>query len=249
MTTFTARFVLTFAALVCASEGMAGPLSKIVREAAEAGTRRSGKAAREGLESLAEKGAGRLGANGGALIVRASDDVAKPIIAKFGDDGARALGSLSPKGAERLAAMSDDLTAGGRGKDWMKLIAERGDEVTDWLWKRRGSVAVGTVAAVVLLQPEEFLAASERVATATISTAGEHVAGPMVKGAASAIPWVFLWLIVISAGAIWLLSKEPFAGFRRRLLMGGVNALMNRHPRGDKSVQRQTNSRDAGSER
>lgn len=232
MKTWTARFGIALAIiLACVNDCPAGVVSKAVREAAEAATRRSGRAAREGVEALTKKSTRRLGsqgARGGALLARASDDVTSTVIAKFSDDGARALESLSPAGAERLAAMSDELAAGGRGRDWLRLIADRGDEVTDWLWERRGSVAIGTAATVVLLQPEEFIQASERVATTTINAAGEHVAGPVVERAATAIPWGALWLTALVVGAAWFLAKEKFAGFRRRLLGGAISAATHR---------------------
>jgi hypothetical protein len=227
--------------LACSAECAAGPWGKVIRETVEALSKKSGKAAREGVEAAAEKGASRVGAKtasrGGALIVRASDDVARPIVGRFGDDGARALNSLSPLGAQRLAAMSDELAASGRGGDWMKLIAQRGDEVTDWLWKRRGSVAVGTVATAILLQPEEFIQASERVATTTINAAGEHVAGPIVRSAASGIPWALVWFVVIG-GAACVLAKVRFAALGHRLIVGGIQA------RTGVGQQRQTDSRE-----
>jgi hypothetical protein len=190
----------------------AGVWSKALRETVEAVAKRSGKVAREGVEEGAERSASRMalresvgtatgqaGRVSGALVARFGDDVARPIIARFGDDGARALNSLSPVGAQRLAAMSDGLAASGRSRDWMRLIAERGDEVTDWLWKRRGGVAMGTVAAAVLLEPEEFIKASERVAA------------PFVERAAAAVPWAALWTIALLGGGFWFVARRKRA--------------------------------------
>jgi hypothetical protein len=230
ITKFITAFVVSFA---CSADCVAGPWGKAIREGIEAVAKRSGKAGREGAEAAAEKSAGRMSANagreglehGGALVVRTGDDLAGPIVGKFGDDGARAMRALSPEGAERLATMSDELAAGGRGGDWMRLIADQGDIVTDWLWERRGSVAVGTVATAVLLQPEEFLQASERIATTTINAAGQHIAGPIVKSAASGIPWALLLTVVIGGGALWVLAKVQMAALRRRLFVHGIELL------------------------
>jgi hypothetical protein len=133
------------------------------------------------------------------LAARVGPHVAASVVGKFGDDGARALASLSPTGAQRLASMADDLAASGRGTDWMKLIAQRGDEVMEWLWKRKGSIAVGTVATAVVLQPEEFLQASERVAVSTIGQIG----APIAKQAAEAIPWTTIWTIALLGLIPW----------------------------------------------
>ena len=128
-------YVLSIIVLAaCSMECAAGPWSKLVGEAAEAVGKRSGKIAKESAEESVERA--------GALVVRFGDDVSRPVLSTFGDDGARALNALSPTGAKRLSAMADDLAASGRGGDWMELVAQRGDEVTDWLWRRRGGVAM-----------------------------------------------------------------------------------------------------------
>jgi hypothetical protein len=236
MKTITKILAITFAVvLVGSTDCSGGLLGKLVREASEAVGRGSSRAAREGVETLAEKSAGPLGAKGvrsGAMALRAADDVAGPLVSRFGDDGARALKSLSPSAAGRLAAMSDDLVASGRGADWLKLIAEQGDVVVEWIWERRRGVAVGTMATAILLQPEEFIAASEHIATTSINAAGEHVVRPIVNGVASAIPWVTSLVVAVVIGVWWVLSKERFAGLRRKLLIGGIQALIGGGGRG-----------------
>jgi hypothetical protein len=184
--------IILWSILTNTSSCVAGPWSKVIREAAEAVGKRTGVMAKEG----AEEGVKRTG----ALVVRYGDDVARPVLSTFGDDGARALNALSPTGAKRLSAMADDLASSGRGEDWMKLIAQRGDEVTDWLWRKRGGVAVGTAAMAVLLQPEEFIQATEHVATATIA------------GTVAVLPWRLIWMTVLLSGFAWFASKR---GLRR----------------------------------
>jgi hypothetical protein len=235
----------------------AGPWGKVFREALEALSKGTGKAAREGaeegveqaaarhtlregLETIAESGSRRIGGkavreagqSGGALALRHGDEIAGPIVAKFGDDGAHALNALSTTGAQRLATMADDLASSGRGRDWMRLVAQRGDEVTDWLWRRRGSVAVGTAATAIVLQPEEFLHAAEHVATSAIGAAGEHVAGPLVRNAAAGIPWGALWTIAIVVAVWWFLSRR-LARLSGQMVHGAAESLsaLGRLPR------------------
>lgn len=192
MTLLIKRAVLIIGLLTCSTECTASPWGKLAREAAEAVGKRTGMIAKEGAEEGVERA--------GALVVRYGDDVARPVLSTFGDNGARALNALSPTGAKRLSAMADDLASSGRGEDWMKLIAQRGDEVTDWLWRRRGGVAVGTAATAVLLQPEEFIQATEHVATATIT------------GTVAVLPWRLIWMTVLLSGFAWFASKR---GLRR----------------------------------
>jgi len=211
--------VFCCAALAGGGTATAGIVSKLLREATGSGASR---AAREGLESAASKGVRRAARPSGKLVARISDDVAAPIVAKFGDDGARAVASLTPTGAERLATMSDDLAASGHTQKWLGLIAQHGDVAVDWLWERRGSVAVGTAAAVVLLEPDEFIQATENIATTTINAAGEHVAGPIVGSAARAIPWTLLWLVVLGLAVAWLVARKSLTMVLQSLLLAVI---------------------------
>jgi hypothetical protein len=209
-----------------ASTASAGIVSKLLREATGGG---AGRAAREGIESVAGKSVRQSARQGGKAVGRISDDLAAPIVAKFGDDGARAVASLSPKGAERLATMSDDLVAGGRAKEWLGVIAQHGDVAIDWLWERRRSLAVGTVATVALLQPEEFIKATESVATTSINAAGQHIAGPIIGSAAAAFPWTLLWLVLIGLAAAWLTAKKSLTAVFHSLLVAVIQ-LVNGGP-------------------
>jgi hypothetical protein len=85
----------------------------------------------------------------------------------------------------------------------------------EWLWKRKGSIAVGTVATAVVLQPEEFLQASERVAVSTIG----QIAVPFAKQAAEAIPWGTIWTIA-------LLGLIPWWIWRGRITLRSLLNLM-----------------------
>lgn len=214
-------------ASVGASAASAGIVSKILREATGGG---AGRAAREGLESVAGKSVRHGARQGGKAVARVSDDLAAPIVAKFGDDGARAVASLSPAGAKRLATMSDELVAGGCAKEWLGLIAQHGDVAIEWLWERRSSVAVGTLATVALLQPEEFIKATESVATTSINAAGQHVAGPIIGSAAAAFPWTLLWLVVIGLAAAWLVAKKSLTAVFQSLLLAVLKVAKDGPP-------------------
>jgi hypothetical protein len=217
----------------------AGGIGKAVREALEFFGKRSGKLVREGVEEGVERSTGRMlrpvlktgiessavqAARGAAkitprvqaLAIRLGDDVATKVVGKFGDDGVRALNVLSRHNAGRLAEISGDLVATGRGAEWMKLIAEHGDVAMDWIWQRRASVLIGAAATAIVLQPEEFFAATKDVATATIETAGErllepaihegakHIAAPIAQAAADSFPWTSVWFTGLGSVVAWI---------------------------------------------
>lgn len=182
---------------------------RLLREGLEvAGKKLFGKAAseasQEGAEQLLKKGAGiaireagqesveAAAKRTGIAVARYSDDAAKavvkhgpavtaPLVNRFGTDGAQALLKLSPTNARRMAILTEDFAAGGRGTDWMKVLAAKGDVAAEWIWKNKGTVGLATAATAFLANPEPFLMASESVATTGIKTAGEHVARPLIE--------------------------------------------------------------------
>lgn len=153
--------------------------SKVVREAGQ-----------ESVEAAAKKA--------GTAILRHSDDVvratglhgaaiAAPLVNSFGDDGAQALLKLSPASARRMAILSEDFAAAGRGADWMKLIADKGDVAADWIWKNKGALTVAATATAFLANPDPFLQAGETVVATGIETAGQHVARPLIEETVSTL--------------------------------------------------------------
>lgn len=168
------------------------------------------KASHEGAEELLKKGstatirvAGRESAEAAAkrtgLVVMGQADeavkavgkhgsaIAGPLIGHFGDDGAKALMKLSPTNARRMAIVADELAVGGRGADWMRVLAEKGDVAADWIWRNKGTLAVATAATAFLANPEPFLHAGEQVAVTGIETAGEHVVRPLIEQTVGAV--------------------------------------------------------------
>jgi hypothetical protein len=170
--------------------------SKAAHEGAEqllkkAATTTARKVGQEAAESATKQGAKQAA----GLAIRNSDVAAKaltkhgaaiatPLLARFGDDGAKALSKLSSTNARRMAMLTEELGAAGRGADFMRVLAERGDVAAEWIWKNKGTIAVGTTAVAFLSNPEAFLQAGEAVVTKTVETAGAHVAEPLIDGTA-----------------------------------------------------------------
>ncbi|MBC7818251.1 MAG: hypothetical protein IAG10_15300 [Planctomycetaceae bacterium] len=182
---------------------------RLVKEGLEAAGKKAlgktaSKASQAGAEELLKKGSsatlrvvGRESAEAaakrtGLVVLGHTDDavkavakhgsaIATPLVSSFGDDGAKALMNLSSTNARRMAIVADELAAGGRGADWMRVLAEKGDLAAEWVWSRKGTLALATVATAFLANPEPFLQAGEQVATTAIETAGEHVARPLIE--------------------------------------------------------------------
>jgi hypothetical protein len=174
-------------------EGAEAVSQKVFRESAEAGAQKAAQqasrvAARKTLqesgEALLRKSASGLGDNAARLAARHGDAVVAPLVGKFGDDAAQALGKLSPRQARRLALVGEELAATGRGADWLRVIAEKGDVAADWVWANKGSLALTTVGVAFLADPDAFLSSGERLATTAVVTAGHEVARPLIEESA-----------------------------------------------------------------
>jgi hypothetical protein len=122
-----------------------------------------------------------------SAVARHGDELVEPVIAKLGDDGARAMRSLSPQSARTFVNMSDDLAASPYRNEWLDLITTYGDRATEWLWARKGSIAVGTMATAVVLKPEAFFQAGEHVAVSAIETTGSDFIKPVIEESAEHI--------------------------------------------------------------
>jgi hypothetical protein len=178
---------------------------KLVREGAEAAAKQffqkgAQEAAQDSAEAATATGLRSLARNSVAESTTTfaqktasglSDDVARaarqgdalvaPVVRQFGDEGAKALGKLSPANARRVGMMTDEIAATGKGTEFMQVLAAHGDVAAEWVWKHKGSLAAGTVAAAFLANPEPFLAQGGQVTTAVVKTAADSVAKPLLE--------------------------------------------------------------------
>jgi hypothetical protein len=198
-----------------AQEGSEQLLKKVVTEAgqetAEAVAKRAGITAARYTDEVAQV----VGQHGGAVVA--------PIVNQFGDDGAKALAKLSTTNARRMAMLTDDLAAHGQGADWMKLLADKGDVVAEWIWNNKGTIAVATTATAFLANPDPFLHAGETVATTTIETAGEHVARPLIESTVQqAVPAAMQEVQAVVTAPMRAFSDAPARQGWSRILGWGV---------------------------
>jgi hypothetical protein len=117
-----------------------------------------------------------------ALIVRHGDQaalallrhrtLAEPLIESFGATAAQALAHVSSRNARRMAILLADGTLEriGRTNEVLGVIGRFGDHAMDFVWRHKGALAVGTVLAAFLADPEPFLNGARDVASVTAGT-------------------------------------------------------------------------------
>jgi hypothetical protein len=145
--------------------------------------------------------------------------LAEPVIAAAGPGAARALARVGSQNARRLAMMAEDgtLTRLGRTEEVLAVVEKYGDRALDFLWRHKGALAVGTVLAAFLRDPEPFLSGAKdlgRVATGAVTTPLVHAAQQVGAGWAQPIAVAAGLGIGVVAGAV--LGRLTRIGTRRK---------------------------------
>jgi hypothetical protein len=117
-----------------------------------------------------------------ALIVRHGDQaalalirhrtLAEPVIEASGATAARALARVSSRNARRMVILLADGTLEqiGRTHDVLRVAGRFGDQAMEFIWRHKGALAVGTVLAAFLADPEPFLDGARDLVSDAAST-------------------------------------------------------------------------------
>ena len=121
--------------------------------------------------------------------------IADNLIGGYGDEAVGALNSISRKSAQRLSMAADDglLTATEQSAELLPVIRRYGDEAMDFIWKNKGSLAVATVLASFLADPEPYITGAKELIV-------DPIAAPIVNG--------MNWTLII--GSILVVVFLPF---------------------------------------
>jgi hypothetical protein len=166
--------------------------------------RRAGPEAVEVIERASRRGAlasHLLGAHGSEALVIAREPALLDLVARHGDDaaralvrhpglarqviettgapGARALAGLSAQNARRLAMLAEDgtLIRIGRQDELLSAIERHGDRALDFVWRHKGVLVVGTLLAAFLQDPEPFLSGARELGGGVTSAVAQPVLG------------------------------------------------------------------------
>jgi hypothetical protein len=178
----------------------------------------SGSAAREVAERL---GRGLRGA-AARRAARHIDDVARvaarhtlaatPLRAL-----SRAMPRLTPLNARRLAMLAEDgtLARTGRWSELLAVIERHGDRAMDFVWRHKGPLAVSTILAAFLADPEAFLGGGREL----IGGAAQEATQPIALMAGTAAGrWMGITRAMVVVGLAWLVLV-PALVVSTRLIM------------------------------
>ena len=144
--------------------------------------------------------------------------VAEPVIERFGQPAARALGTVSEQSARRIRMMADDgsLVAAGKADELLDVIGRYGDRAASFIWNHKGALAVATVAAAFLADPQPFIDGTRDLAQVAVQPL-DSAAKEVGKGVAEGTNWtvVIVTLATLVAVLLVLRSWKPWRRRRR----------------------------------
>ena len=120
--------------------------SKLAQRGTSSAARKSGSTA----VKTGAKTAGRVGSQAGSTVVhtggRLASRAGQKVVTRLGPAGQSAVAKWSPRRAEMLAEISEDLSRNPYCDEWLSYIARAGDAALDVAWRNKGGIAVLSVA-------------------------------------------------------------------------------------------------------
>jgi hypothetical protein len=114
-----------------------------------------------------------------ALALVRHPGLARSVIEATGTPGARALAGLSAQNGRRLAMLTEDgiLIRMGRQEELLSTIERYGDDAMAFVWRHKGALAVGTLLAAFLKDPEPFLSGARELGGGVTQAVAQPVLG------------------------------------------------------------------------
>lgn len=102
--------------------------------------------------------------------------IADGLIGRFGNEAAGAMNALSRQGAQRLSMIASDesLATSGSVSKLLPVVRKYGDEAMDFIWKNKGALAITSVLATFVADPEIYISGAKKLVI-------DPIAAPIVK--------------------------------------------------------------------
>ena len=198
--------------LIVAGPARGGLVGTAAREVAE----RLGR----GLRGTASRRAARHVGNA-ARAVTPHLNVGMTVV-PLARSSSRAMAALAPRNARRLAMLAEDgtLARTGRWSELLAVIERHGDRAMDFVWRHKGPLAVSTILAKFLAEPEVFLGGGReliggavREATQPLADVADAAASRGMNIARSVVVVGLAWLVTVPALVV---SARLIRQIRRR---------------------------------
>ncbi len=105
-----------------------------------------------------------------ALAMYRHPGIAEDLIEKFGDDAIAILQHSSRQSAQRFAILADDglLVGTGRNGELLQVLRRLGEPAMNFVWENKGALAVSSVLATFLMNPQAYISGVAALLTPAI---------------------------------------------------------------------------------
>ena len=117
--------------------------------------------------------------------------IADTLIARHGDEAIAAINRLSQQNAQRLGMLADDglLSATQQSSELLDVISKYGDTAMNFVWNNKGALAVSTLLAGFLADPESYFSGVKSL----VEPVAKSVVEPMVKS----VNWMLILSLIL----------------------------------------------------
>jgi hypothetical protein len=157
------------------------------------------------------------GEEAAGVLVKHAGGIAEPVVERYGAKAVRALEATAPQGGRRLAMMMADgeLAKIGRTEELLEVIGKYGDPAMNFVWRNKGSLAVGTTLAAFFASPDTFLNAAQGMTRTVAENAVKPLAevpGAVVKEGAGEVArhtnWTLVFLVMIASVVLYVFARD-----------------------------------------
>jgi hypothetical protein len=154
----------------------------------------------------------KYGEDAGAAMVR-HRQIAQTLIEDFGSPAARAMKSVASRNARRLVMIAEDsqLRHLARTNEVLEVVGRYGDRAMDFIWQHKGALAVSTVLAAFLADPEPFINGTRDITKIAAENVGKPLAevpAAIAQGVAQGTNWTPVVLAGLGVGTVLLLVMQ-----------------------------------------
>jgi hypothetical protein len=146
----------------------------------------------------------RFGEEAASVLIQ-HPGVAESVVENGGASAVQALGKVTQQGARRMAmVLEGELKA---KPELLEVVAKYGQRACDFIWANKGSLAVGTVLATFLANPEPYLNGTVKLATVATEKSADAVAKPIAEGVGRRVNWTLIFLLALAYPAVFILWR------------------------------------------
>jgi len=143
-------------------------------------------------------------------------EIAEPLINEFGKPAATALKDISPQNARRISMLrkDGDLASIGRTSELLKVVANRGDDAMDFIWRNKKPLAAMATATAFLADPDPFIDGTAKL--------GGYIFKPIAENT----NWTLVILFVIGVAVLPAVLRHSLRRKKQNAVPSGASMVL-----------------------